>query len=197
VTRRAWILLAIGVVAAVLTGGAFARAGQSDFKPSKPQPGWGMFSPAAWRTVSSRIERRGFDAATIRLVGVTDTSDGRPFGLVAGRSRTGATCVTPVRGATVGATVCRLTKPLVVFSAPQTRTEGTPPRLVHATAVLGIARHDVAGIVVEDSRAHPTGMILVQTGRMLTFASGFSDPSSLRAFDAKGRTLARVVLRRP
>jgi hypothetical protein len=202
VTRRAWIVLALGLVAAVMTGGAFARAGRSDFRPSPPQPGWGMFTPAAWKTVSSRIERRGFAAASIQLVGGTDTSDGRPFGLVAGRSRTGATCVTPVRGTTVGATVCRLTKPFVVFTAPQTWKDaavpGVPAHVVHATAVLGIARHDVTGIVVRDSQHRgATGMSLIQTGRLTTFAGGFVDLASLRAFDAKNHTLARLVLRRP
>jgi hypothetical protein len=200
VTRRAWILLALGIVAAVVTAGAFARAGRPEFTSSKPQPGWGMFTPAAWNTVSLRVERRGFDAASIRLVGVTDTSDGRPFGLVAGRSRTGATCVTPVRGTTLYATVCRLTKPVVVFTAPQTWKDaavpGTPAHVVHATAVLGIARHDVSGIVVEDQRHQRTGVALIETGRLTTFSAGFADLVSLRVFNAKNRTLARLVLRR-
>jgi hypothetical protein len=197
VTRRAWILLAFGLVAAVMTAGAFARAGQSDFKPSKPQPGWGMFTSAQWDTLARRIEGRGFDAASIRLVGVTDTSDGRAFGLVAGRSHAGETCVTPVRGTTLGATVCKLSKPLVVFTAPQSWKEGTPAKVVHATAVLGIARHDVAGIVVNDSLDRPSGMALIQTGKLATFAAGFRNLSSLRAFDAKNHTLARLVLRAP
>jgi hypothetical protein len=40
-------------------------------------------------------------------------------------------------------------------------------------------------------------MALVQTGRLTTFAAGFRDLASLRAFDAKNRTLARLVLRAP
>jgi hypothetical protein len=197
VTRRAWIFAALGVVAAVVTAGAFARAGQPDFAPSKPQPGWGVFTPAQWKMVSLRIERRGFDAASIRLVNVTDTTRHRPFGLVAGRSSAGTTCVTPVTGTTLGATVCKLSKPLVVFTAPQTWNEGTPRHVVRATAVLGIARHDVAGIVVRDNLDRPTGMPLIQTGKLTTFAAGFRNMSSLRAFDAKNRTLARLVLQAP
>jgi hypothetical protein len=200
VTRRAWILIALGIVAGIATAGAFARVGRP-WVMSKPLPGWGVFTPAEWNTVARGAERRGFDAASIRLVGVTDTTNGRPFGLLAGRSGTGATCVVPVRGTTLGATICKVSKPLVVFTAPQTWKEaaipGVPAHVVHATAVLGIARHDVAGIVVEDEQHRPSGMGLVQTGRLTTFAGGFRSLASLRAFDAKNRTLARLVLRAP
>jgi hypothetical protein len=200
VTRRAWILLALGVVLAAVTAGAFARTGHSEFT-TETQPGWGMFTPAEWKTLSLRIERRGFDPASIRLVGVTDASDGRPFGLVAGRSRRGTTCVTPVRGTTLDATVCKLTKPLVLFTAPQTwkvgAAFGTPAHVMHATAVLGIARHDVAGIVVEDSLEHPTGVTLIETGRLLTFTSGYRDATSMRVYNTKGRLLTHLVLRTP
>jgi hypothetical protein len=200
VTRRAWIVLALGVALAAVTAGAFARAGHSEFT-SETRPGWGMFTPADWKTLSLGLERRGFDAASIHLVDVTDTTRGRRFGLIAGRSRTGATCVTPVTGTTLGATVCRLTKPLVLFTAPQTwkvgAAFGTPAHVMHATAVLGIARHDVAGIVVRDSLDHPTGVTLIRTGPFLTFASGFADPSSLSVYDAKPRLLEHLVLRAP
>jgi hypothetical protein len=165
VTRRAWIVLALGLVAAVVTAGAFARAGRSDFQPSKPQPGWGMFSAAEWKTLSLRLERRGFDAAGIRLVGATDTTKGRAFGLLAGRSRTGTTCVVPVTGTTLGATVCRLTRPFIT------------------------------GIVVEDKQHRRTGIALMQTGSLTTFAGGYVGVTSLRAFDAHNRTLMRLELR--
>jgi hypothetical protein len=194
-------MLALGVAVAVATAGAFARAGHSEFTSSKPLPSWGMFTPAEWKTVSLRVEHRGFHAASIHLVGVTDTTKGRRFGLVAGRSRTGAMCVTPVTGTALRATICRLTKPLILFTAPQTwkvgAALGTPAHVMHATAVVGIARHDVAGIVVRDSLDHPTGMTLIQTGRLLTFATGFADPSSLSVYNAKGRLLAHLVLRAP
>ena len=200
-TRRVLILLLVGVVLAAVTAGAFAHAGRSGFTTSKPLPGWGVFTPAEWKTVSLRLEQRGFDAASIRLVDATDTTHHRPFGLVAGRSRMGTTCVTPVKGTTLGTTVCRLTKPLVVFTAPETWTQaafaGKPAHVVHATAVLGVARHDVAGIVVEDPQFRPSGMVLIRAGRLLTFAAGFARLSSLRAFDAKNKTLARLELRAP
>lgn len=200
-TRRAWIVLALGIVAAVVTAGAFARAGRSEFAPSAPQPGWGMFTAAEWKTLSLRLERRGFDATSIRLVGATDTTKGRAFGLLAGRSRTGTTCVVPVTGTALGATVCRLRKPFMVFTAPQTWRDaavpGTPAHVVHATAVLGVARHDVTGIVVEDKQHRLTGMALMQTGSLTTFAGGFAGVASLRAFDAQNRTLARLVLHAP
>jgi hypothetical protein len=186
----------VGVVAAVLTAGGFARAGRPDFTPSKAPPGWGVFTPAQWKTVSLGIERRGFDAASIRLVNVTDTADHRPFGLVAGRSNAGTTCVTPVTGTTLGATVCKLSKPLVVFTAPQTWKEGSPARIVHATAVLGIARQDVSGVVVSEL-GRQGGTFLIQTGRLKTFAAGFRNMSSLRAFNLKNETLARLVFRAP
>jgi hypothetical protein len=193
-------MLALGVALAAATAGAFARAGHSEFT-SETRPGWGMFTPAEWKTLSLGLERRGFEPASIHLVGVTDTSDGRPLGLVAGRSRTGATCVTPVKGTTLDATVCKLAKPLVLFTAPQIwkvgAAFGTPAHVMHATAVLGIARHDVASIVVEDSLEHPTGVTLIQTGRLLTFTSGYREATSMRVYDTKRRLLAHLVLRTP
>ena len=197
-TRRAWILLALGLMAGVVTAGAFARAGRPAFTQAKPQPGWGVFTAGQWKTVSDRFAQRGLDAASIRLVGATDITGHRPFGLVAGRSRTGATCITPVKGTALGATICRLTKPLVLFTAPETWRDaavaGTPAHVVHATAVLGIARHDVAGVVAEGEQNYHTGLSLIETGRLTTFAGAFRSVSSLRAYDAKNHTLARLVL---
>jgi hypothetical protein len=201
VTRRAWILLALGVVAAVMTAGAFARAGQSDFKPSKPQPGWGVFTAAQWKTLSLRVGRRGFAPGSVRIVTAMDTTGHRPFALVAGTTLTGATCIIPVTGMTLGLTVCRLSKPLVVFTAPNNWRDaavpGIPAHVVHAVSVIGIARHDVSGVVARDGSGIAQGLPVIESGRLRTFAGGFRSLASLRAFDAKNHTLARLVLRAP
>jgi hypothetical protein len=198
VTRRAWILLALGLVAGVVTAGAFARAGRPEFTPSKPQPGWGIFTPEQWKALSLRVERRGFAAGSVRIVSAADTAGHHPFALVAGTSRTGGTCIVPVKGMTLGVTVCRLSKPLIVFTAPNTWRDaavpGTPAHVVHAVSVLGIARRDVSGVVARGS-GMAMGLPLIGMGRLTTFAAGFRSGSTLRAYDAKNRTLARLVLR--
>jgi hypothetical protein len=120
---------------------------------------------------------------------------------VAGTTRTGATCIVPVTGMTLGPTVCRLGKPLIAFTAPNSWRDaaqpGIPARVVHAVSVIGIARHDVSGVVARDDGGMAQGLPLIENGRLRTFAGGFRSLSSLRAFDAKNRTLARLVLRRP
>jgi hypothetical protein len=196
VTRRIWILLAVGVVTAAAIGVGFSRAGRPAFTASKPSASWGVFTPAQWQTVRRNVQRRGFDAATVRVVGTT--SSRRPFALVAATSSTGATCVTPVNGTMLGTTICRLSKPLVVFSAPVTWRDaavpGTPAHTVHATSLLGIVRRDVSGVVAIDHLGRMQGIALMPAGRMGTFAAGFADATSLRAYDARDRVLARIVL---
>jgi hypothetical protein len=199
VTRRAWILLAFGIVAAVVTAGAFARANQSEFTPSKTPPSWGIFTSAQWKTLLLRVERRGFAQGSVRVVSAMDTTGHRPFALVAGTTRTGATCVVPVTGMTLGLTVCRLGKPLVVFTAPNTWRDAAVPgiaaHVVHGVSMIGIARRDVSGVVARNDSGMAQGLPLMETGRLRTFAGGFRSITSLRAFNAQNRTLLQLDLR--
>jgi hypothetical protein len=195
------ILLLAGVVVAAVTAGAFAHAGRSGFTPSKPQPGWGLFTRAQWKTLSLRVERRGFATGSIRVVSAMDATGHRPFALVAATTGTGATCIVPVRGMTLGLTVCRLSTPVLVFTAPSTWRDaavpGIPAHIVHAVSVIGIARRDVSGVVARGASGMVQGLPLIEEGGLRTFGGGFRSLTSLRAFDAKNRTLAHLVLRRP
>jgi hypothetical protein len=196
VTRRAWTLLALGLVVSVAVGVGFARAGRPQCC-SKSTASWNVFTPAQWKTVTLQVERRGFDASSVRVVATTEIASRRPFALVAATSRTGATCVTPVIGTQLHATTCRLAEPLLVFTAPETwntAVPGTPARTVHLTAVLGIVRGDVNGVATLDHRGLLQGLPLMAAGRMGVFAGGFFDATSLRAYDAHNRMLAHVVL---
>jgi hypothetical protein len=191
-------MLALGLVAAVAVGAGFAREGKPQCC-SKPLASWGIFTPAQWSSLKSTIARRGFDAASIRVVSSTAIANSRPFALLAATSRTGATCVIPVEGSTLGATTCRLSKPLLLFTTPDTWTDptapGVPVHTVQATAVLGLVRPDVTGVVARDNLGHTTGVALVPAGRMGAFAAGFGDVTSLSAYGAHGRVLARLTLR--
>jgi hypothetical protein len=190
-------MLALGLAVSVAVGVGFARAGRPQCC-SKTTASWNVFTPAQWKTVTLQVERRGFDASSVRVVATTEIASRRPFALVAATSRTGATCVTAVVGTQLRATTCRLTQPLLLFTAPETwknaAVPGTPAHTVHATAVLGIVRGDVNGVAALDHRGLLQGLPLMAAGRMGVFAGGFFDATSLRAYDAHSRVLARVVL---
>lgn len=189
-------MLALGLVAAVAVGVGFARAGKPQCC-SKPTASWNVFTPAQWKTVTLQVERRGFDASSVHVIATTEIASRRPFALVAATSRTGATCVTPVIGTQLRATTCRLTQPLLLFTAPETwknaAVPGTPAHTVHATAVLGIVRGDVNGVATLDHRGLLQGLPLMAAGRMGVFAGNFADATSLRVYDARNRVLARVA----
>ena len=185
----------LGLVAAVAVGAGFARAGRPSCC-STPQASWGAFTPAQWDTVTTAIARRGFDATSVQVVSAAGTPDGRPFALVAATRHGAAGCVLPVNGVHVGAAICRMTKPLVIFTTPDTwhdaAAPGVPARVVHATAVMGLARRDVAWLATHDDAGRAQGMPLLQAGPMRAFAGSFRDVASLRAYDGRNRELARV-----
>ena len=190
-------MLALGLVVALAVGVGFARSGRPQCC-SKPTASWGVFTPAQWQTVTHQVERRGFDASSVRVVASTEIASRQPFALVAATSRTGATCVTPVVGTQLHATTCRLAKPLLVFTAAETWQNAAVPgaraRIVHVTALLGIVRGDVNGVVTLDRRGVLQGLPLMAAGQMGVFAGGFFNATSLRAYDARDHVLARIVL---
>lgn len=198
-TRRAWTMLALGLVVAVAVGVGFGRSGKPQCC-SKPLASWGIFTAAQWSSLTGTIARRGFDGSSVRVVSSAALANGRSFALLAATSRTGATCVVSVTGDALGPTMCRLSKPLLLFTAPDAwavpATPGVSAHTVHATAVLGLVRPDVTAVVARDHRGNATGVALVAAGRMGAFAGSYADITSLRAYGAHGRVLMRVTLRR-
>jgi hypothetical protein len=69
--RRVWKILAVDLAAGAVFGGAVlsGRGASPTVVAPSPAPSWGLFSPAQWQTVSGRLARRGFEPASIRVVG--------------------------------------------------------------------------------------------------------------------------------
>jgi len=195
VTRRAWMMAAVGALLAVSLGGVvLAKSGSpATFEASAS---WGVFTPAQWKVVRARVEDRGFTASSIHVVEGLQQHDRRALALVAATSARGRTCFVPVQGVTLAQTICRLTKPVVLFSVRdfwiQPAGNGRPAQRIPLTDLLGVARGDVAGISIE--AAHRVqGLSLIERGRVLTFAGGYAHASVLRARDAGGHVLFQLA----
>jgi hypothetical protein len=188
VTRRAWMLLAVGALLAASLGG-FVLAKRGSSAPFKASPSWGVFTPAQWGAVTAGIERRGFAASGIRVVEVAGVPRRRPFALVAATAASGRTCFVPVRGVALGPTVCRIAKPVVLWTQPA-HWHG-----LRVTNVLGLARHDVTGVSVDQllsGRHSVGGLPLIAGPGLSTFAGGFTRLSVLRARNAQNRVLFQL-----
>jgi hypothetical protein len=197
VTRRAWTIAAIGLAAAVALGG-FSVAKARSTTTFAPSASWSLFSPEQWSAVKSALGRRGFDASTVRVLSGTQTSRRKPFALVEAQRGTQPACVSIVRGAAVGSTVCRLRKPLLYFAlhdrcVPCAPAGGAPARVV---LLLGLARRDVASLASTDASGLETGGTLTPAPLGWAFQSGAAVQTDLIARDAAGRVLARVALPR-
>src|SRR5206468_7640496 len=117
VTRRAWMILALGSVVIAGLGGFAATQGRSSLS-TKTAASWGLYSPARWGVLRARLARRGFARDSIRVVTGTKLANGQPFGLIGGRSKAGRTCFAVARGSALGGTICRFSGPVTVFSVP-------------------------------------------------------------------------------
>jgi hypothetical protein len=182
--RRVWKILAVDLAAGAVFGCVVLSGGGASptvVAPS-PAPSWGLFSPAQWQTVSGRLARRGFEPASIRVVGGMLLPQDRPFVFVAGTTG-GRLCVVPVRGVHLGPTTCHAGKALVLFRSPGTMR-----------GVLGLVGRGVVGLSATDREGRVIGLPLIRVGGMLTFADDVTDAVSLRAYRADGRVLARIDL---
>lgn len=178
-TRRAWVLLVVGLLGAVVLAGV--ALGRNDGSaPFRPTAAWNMFPPAEWQSLTRRAGLRG-----LHVVSATSRHDGSPVALLAGE-RNGATCFLPVDGTTAGGAVCRLVAPLTLF---RFRDGGW-------TELLGVARHDVAAVAA--TATSPTGpwtsgQTLVPVAGGYVFAGGSSGSvTKVVARDAQGHVLQRV-----
>ena len=183
--RRVWKILAVDLAAGAVFGGAVlsGRGASPTVVAPSPAPSWGLFSPAQWQTVSGRLARRGFEPASIRVVGGMLLPQDRPFVFVAGTTG-GRVCVVPVRGVHLGPTTCHAGKALVLFRSPGTMR-----------GVLGLVGRGVVGLSATDREGHVTGLPLIRVGGMLTFVDDVTDAVNLRAYGADGHVLARIELR--
>jgi hypothetical protein len=197
VTRRAWTIAAIGLAAAVALGG-FSVAKARSTTTFTPSASWSLFSPEQWSAVKATLAGRGFDSSTVRVLSGTQTSRRKPFALVEAQRGAGRACVSVVRGAVVGSTVCRLRAPMLSFALrdrcrPCAPAGSAPARVV---LVLGLARRDVASLASTDASGRETGGTLIPAPFGWEFQSGAAVQTDLIARDAAGHLLARVALPR-
>ncbi len=166
-----------GFLASVLVGLAILW---STFHVPVDRPwGW-LYSAEKWDAVRTSFARRGFQPGSVHVVTATTLADGRQFALIGARTDTGRTCVAVARGTSIGATICRISKPVMVFYAREPRS------------ILALVRGDVTVTMI--SQGHEGGIAAVPTGIEFAFNSSFIHPGDrLRARDAAGRVLANIT----
>jgi hypothetical protein len=182
------VLLA-GVLAGVLVGLAVLW---STFHVPVDRPwGW-LYSAKEWNAVQRTFARRGFEADSVDVVTAIPLANGQQFAMISARSSDGRTCLAVARGTSLGATICHVSKPLLVFYARDTCAACAPsgPPL-ETRSILGLARGDVTVTIVSQGREG--GMAPISTPIGFAFQGGFIHSGDrLRARDARGRVLASV-----
>jgi hypothetical protein len=149
--------------------------------------------------VKERAVQRGFASASVTLVSAMPLQNGTPFAFISA-TRKGQTCFMAVRGVDVAAPICRLTKPLLVFTMPDHAREGaTATSAGHAipmTDIIGLARQDVSGVIMTstnpDGRPWRSGEPLLPAPGGWAFGGGYRDVTTLTAVDQQGTILARL-----
>ena len=147
--RRA--LLSSVAAVAISRGGFTVALASPQHAPAEIPlaPHWGLFSDANWKTVATRFEQRGFAQGSVRIVTATSLMrNDESFALLSARSKSGRTCFAVVRSTALGATICQISKPLLIFGARDLcaacSPKGQPP--VKTMAILVLARRDVTSV---------------------------------------------------
>jgi hypothetical protein len=193
VTPRAWKILALGAAAIAASGGFAATAGRSS--PSKPSASWGLYSSEKWDVLAASFSHRGFARDSVRIVTAARLANGQAFALIGGLSNSGRTCFAVARGVELGSTICRISEPVIVFSAPDTCTPcspGGPP--LKTRSILALARGDVTVKMI--SQGHESGIGVVPAGAGFAFNwSPLRNGDRLQARGTTGRVLASITFR--
>lgn len=197
-TRRAWTILAIGVLA-IAASGAFAVVSGRSSSTFKPSATWGVFSTGQWESVKERAVQRGFTSASVTVVSAMPLQNGKPFAFISA-TKDGHTCFMAVRGVTVAAPICRLTKPLLVLTMRDHAREGASSmsagHLIPMTDMIGLARQDVSGLIMTSTNpdGHPwrSGQPLLPVPGGWAFGGGYRDVTMLTAQNQDGKILARL-----
>jgi hypothetical protein len=187
-------LLGVCAVAVVAAAGLAVSQGRSSAS-MKAAAHWGLYSSAEWNVVAARFARRGFRRDSVRIVTATRLANGEAFALLDARSHTGRTCFAVGRGTVIGATICGISKQIVVYSAADScaACSRDAPAL-KSRSILGLVRRDVTATMISDGREE--GLAVVPAGRHFAFNISFVHPGDrLRARDASGRVLANITFR--
>jgi hypothetical protein len=191
-TPRAWKTLALGTIVVLAAAGAFA-ASQGSSSSMKATAHWGLYSSAKWDAVAANFARRGFDRDSVRIVTATRLANGQPFALLGALSNAGRTCFAVGRGIVLGATICRFSKPLIIFSDPDTCAACSPGgQALKIRSVLGLVRSDVTVDMISQRRE--SGLVVVPAGTDFAFnISPIRNGDRLQGRDASGRVLASIT----
>jgi hypothetical protein len=148
-----------------------------------------MFPPAQWQALRTHAAGRGFAPGTLHVVAAASKHDGTPIAILAGRNAS-RSCFLPAYGRTLGATICTLKKPLILF-AFRDRFGGHP-----AVDVLGLARRSVPSVVQEftiDGKPWKSGVVLMRVPGAFAFGGGSAGTqATFVGRSATGRVLTRV-----
>lgn len=198
-TRRTWAILAVGVLA-ITASSAFAVTNGHSTSTISPSPHWGLYSAKTWDQAATKFVRRGFSRASVRVVtGTKLMSTGQPFALLGARATSGRQCFAVARGTSLGPTICRVSQPLVIFTARDVCVECSPGRAPLKTiAVLALVRRDVHGVSIID-HGRESGVIVSPVGDgVYAFNTGANRTNTLLQARGEGNTiLAETRLRRP
>jgi hypothetical protein len=201
VTRRAWTILVVGALLSASLGG-FVLFDRGQASVLKPLASGGMFTPAVWEAVMQRVAHRGFNTPSIRvLTSAGDPRSGKALTLLGASRPSGAHCFIVARGTTLGASICRLAKPVTVFTARDRFSElgaAGERHSVPATDAIGLIRLDVASVVMSwkiSGRPNLQGLPLFEVSGVRAFGFSFRGTSgTLIARDAHGKTVSRLDL---
>jgi hypothetical protein len=192
VTLRAAIIALVGVLAAASIG-ALSLSRRPDDVGSKTAAWHGLFTDAQWSRVGARLERAGFLPGSARIEVASEQ-----LALVSARRPSGSRCHIPMRGLTMGAPVCRLTKPITAFAAPGFFDEhaGGRIRRVPTIDVVAVVPERVTSVVVRHG-AQQAGQPLLPTPDGFAFSGEFRGRSlTLVAYGANGKRLTADVIAR-
>jgi hypothetical protein len=197
-TARTRLLILVGaVMIAGAAGSSLLLSGRSHTPATdtSPFPVGLTFTRGEWSTVTTKLERLGFDRATLKVVsGMRLQTPNRAFGLVRAVSTDRGVCFIPFHGVRPGTPTCssngNLKKPLLVFAASDRWGAGHV-----ATDVIGIVPHSIVGVSMVDHRGIESGVALIPSGKLLSFSGGYGDSGLVvRARTASGRIAAQVKL---
>lgn len=162
-TRRLGVIIALGIVA-VLVSGALAVDELRPVHQPQVSPSWGQYTDAQWRTLQERY-------GAVRMA-----TDAPPLAILASRG-----CLVALRGMQHLATVCRPTAPLRLFTW---RSGGM-------TNVVGITSPAVASVVYSEG-SFRSGVPLMPASHGHVFGAGLRSATAFTAYDRHGRVLERL-----
>jgi hypothetical protein len=182
------------VIVAVFLGGilvALAVVWSTFHAPVDRPWGW-LYSSKQWNVVNAAFARRGFETSSVDVVTATMLANGQQFALLGARSNTGHSCVAVARGTAIGAPICRMSKPIVVFYARDTCSPCATGLPAKSLSVIGLIRGDVT--VTSISQGRESGMSVIPSGIGFAFNSSFVRRGDrLRARNAAGDVLATIT----